>query len=96
MKTLTQLITELLSDNQWHTSKEIIRHCLNWSDKDRHAILNTLHNMTARNQIKRRRKEEADTESQYRILEASGFGVSEKLALLDQHLRKAREANETT
>ena len=93
MKTLTQLITELLSDHQWHSSKEITRHCLKWSDKDRHAIHNSLHNMTARNQIKRRRKEEDDTEAQYRLPDASGFGVSERLALLDQYLRKARDCH---
>lgn len=95
MKTLTQLITELLSDHQWHSSEEIVRHCLKWSDKDRAAIKVALHNMVTHNSVKRARMNEDDADVKYRLAEVSGFGVSERLALLDQRLRKAREANAT-
>ncbi|WP_313684186.1 hypothetical protein [Pantoea sp.] len=96
MKTITQLITEILSDNQWHSSKEVVKYCLGRSDKDRQAIKVSLHNMVARNSVKRARLNEDDADVKYRMAEVQGFGVSEKLALLDQHLRKAREGHATT
>ena len=93
MKPLTQLITELLSDNQWHPPKEIVKYCLARSDRDRQAIKVSLHNMVSRNQIKRARVNEEDADVKYRIADVQGFGISEKLALFDRHLRKAREVN---
>src|SRR5215475_2554095 len=94
-ESLTELIAGILSDHEWHSAKEIINHCLRRSDRNRQAIKVSLHNMVSRNRVKRTQAAGGDTESHYRILEGATFGVSPRLALLDQHLRKAREGNAT-
>lgn len=89
MSKLTTAIYDVLSDNEWHTSKEIIeRACVMASAKRGNAHV-ALHNMTEANKIKRRQTGSSDHEYCMGTVSV-GFGRSYNMAMLDGLLSTVR------
>lgn len=94
MSKLTTAILDVLSDGEWHTSKEIIdRACAMTSSKRGNAHV-ALHNMTEASKIKRQQFGSTDHDYQYRMGTFSvGFGRSYNMAMIDSLLAKVRGAH---
>jgi len=91
MSKLTTAILDVLSDGEWHTSKEITdRACVMASAKRKNVAV-ALHDMTDTNKIKRQRFGNTDHDYQYRMGTVSmGFGRSYNMAMLDSLLATVR------
>lgn len=93
MSKLATAILDVLSDNEWHTSKEVIeRACAMASAKRGNAHV-ALHNITEASKIKRCQL--GSNDHQYRMGTVSvGFGRSYNMAMLNSLLSKVRSRHE--
>ena len=95
MSKLTTAIHQVLSDDEWHTSKEIIDRVCVLASAKRINVTVALHDMADNNKIKRQRLGISDHDYQYRMGAFSiGFGISYNMAMLDSLLAKVRGAHE--
>lgn len=94
MSKLTTAIHQVLSDDEWHTSKEIIDRVCALASAKRINVTVALHDMADNNKIKRQRLGISDHDYQYRMGAFSiGFGISYNMAMLDSLLAKVRGAH---
>lgn len=94
MSKLTTAIHQVLSDDEWHTSKEIIDRVCALASAKRINVTVALHDMADNNKIKRQRLGISDHDYQYRMGAFSiGFGISYNMAMLDNLLSKVRGAH---
>ena len=67
MSKLTTAILDVLSDGEWHTSKEITDRACVMASAKRKNVAAALHDMTDSNKIKRQRFGNTDHDYQYRM-----------------------------
>jgi len=91
MSKLTTAILDVLSDGEWHTSKEITNRACAMASAKRNNVAVVLHDMTDSNKIKRQLFGSTDHDYQYRMGTFSiGFGRSYNMAMLDSLLSTVR------
>lgn len=95
MSKLTTAILDVLSVNEWHTSKEIIDRACAVASAKRGSVHVALHNMTEASKIKRQRLGNSDHDYQYRMGTVNaGFGRSYNMAMLGSLLSTVRSLHE--
>lgn len=91
MSKLTTAILDVLSDGEWHTSKEITDRACAMASAKRNNVAVALHDMTESSKIKRQQFGNTDHDYQYRMGTVNvGFGRSYNMAMLDSLLSKVR------
>ncbi|WP_286863229.1 MULTISPECIES: hypothetical protein [Pantoea] len=95
MSKLTTAIFNVLSDGEWHTSKEITDRACAMASAKRNNVAVALHDMTETHKIKRQQFGSTDHDYQYRMGTVSvGFGRSYNMAMLDSLLSTVRGHHE--
>lgn len=95
MSKLTTAILDVLSDGEWHTSKEITDRVCAIASAKRNNVAVALHDMTDTYKIKRQQFGSTDHDYQYRMGTVSvGFGRSYNMAMLNSLLSNARSRHE--